>query len=368
VSRRLGGFSLIELTVVLLIVVILLTLGAGAIGLASSNAAISQTRKKQELIKEALSAYVGKYKRVPCPDTDLPPNGLGEENRANPNDPATDCTADVGVVPYVDLGLPKDYALDGWDNFFTYRVTKDGSAALDWTKSNPFYPGKPGKLDVSIRSSVPPYGATPLTNTDKAVVVVVSHGKNGLGARTLLGTFNQAPAGGSDEEKNADPAAPQYIQRELTDVAVPTFGAYDDMVVFLKAADLVAPLIKDGTMRSAEGETNYKIGLVADDVISRFISDPTNNVPAPSTGDTPPGGVVTDGWGSPLRYYQCTLVPITQTTPTPSTAIAFRVLSDGANRALLTGACALPALGDDVTYDVSVGTLRTIGGKVGKYP
>ncbi len=155
-ARTSRGFTLIELAVVLLIVVVLATLGAAVVNLTVESSALTQTRRKQEAVKDALAAYVGKYKRLPCPD--LIGNagniaGTGDDNRTPSSDPSNPCSADVGVLPYIDLGIPREFALDGWENFFSYRVTIDAAdASSDWTRSTVFAPGKPGKLDVSLRS------------------------------------------------------------------------------------------------------------------------------------------------------------------------------------------------------------------------
>ena len=177
-SLRTGsrGFSLIELAIALVIVMTLLTLGITAFSVQMENTAVSVTKKKQDIIKDALSAYLGKYKRLPCPDVlDAVPNvvGRGDDNRTTPEDVTTPCSKDFGVIPYVDLGLPRDVALDGWENYFTYRVTTDANASLDWTRSPPFAVGKPGKLVVSERNPATSAALVRLTDptTENAVVV-----------------------------------------------------------------------------------------------------------------------------------------------------------------------------------------------------
>ena len=347
-TTRSRGFSLIELAVALVIVMTLLTLGITAITVQMENTALSVTRKKQDTIKDALSAYLGKYKRLPCPDIlDAVGNivGRGDDNRATAEDVATQCSKDFGVVPYIDLGLPRDIALDGWENYFTYRVTTDATTALDWTRSGSFAVAKPGKLVVSERSPATSAVLVPLTNpvTENAVVVLVSHGKNGLGAWTVQGTRNVLPdaVANSDERENADDATNLlFIRREITGIAVPTYGPYDDIVAFMKASDLVAPFAKDGTLKTPEAETVQAMTTAINAIIGAS-SATGGALPDPALYTMP-----VDGWGRPLVYTRVTS-PILLSTVA---ADAFKVTSYGPDGAL--GGT------DDVTSTITVDVLR----------
>jgi type II secretory pathway pseudopilin PulG len=361
-SRRARGFTLIELAVVLLIVIVLLTLGAGVVNLASENSALSQTRRKQEAAKDALIAYLGKNKRLPCPDLPGSPGniaGTGDDNRAIPNDPTSACTADVGVLPYIELGIPREFALDGWENFYTYRVTIDaGDVTLDWTRSASFAPGKPGKLDVSARVPATNPIPTPLTPApEHAVAVLISHGKNGLGAWTALGTRNLLPDVGTDERANAD-ATGIFVQRDIADVNA-GYGAFDDIVTFVRATDLIAPLVKDGTVRSAEGETNYQIGVASDEATARYISSSDSTLPPSLTSRK-------DGWGKGLAYFACAAT-ITSTTPADNQP-AYRIVSGGPNLVIAAGTSCTSVDPSYVVFDMPAGTLRTLYLKAGKTP
>jgi type II secretory pathway pseudopilin PulG len=353
-SLRLGcrGFSLIELAISMVILMTMLTMGITAFSVQRENAAVSITKKRQDLIQDALSAYLGKYRRLPCPDVldaSLNVVGRGDDNRATPDDVTTQCSKDFGVVPYIDLGLTHESVLDGWENYITYRVTTDVLPTLDWTRSTNFAAGKPGKLIVSLRS--PATSPTPLTltGTENAVVVLVSHGKNGLGAWTIQGTLNIAAATNTDEAENSDADTNfVFIRREQTDLNIATYGAYDDLVSYAKASDLIAPLIKDGSLRSPEGETTR----VMDDIVNRIIGNSmiTHALPDPSTYPMP-----NDGWGMPLIYARILAVPLVAGTPTGT---AFTVRSYGPNRVL-------DASGDDVITTRDADDLKTLYAKAG---
>lgn len=129
-----GGFTLIELSVVVVIIAMVLTMGLTALNAQLISASYMETKKRQGLIKEALIAYLGANKRLPCPDVPNNTDGTtdasqvtGREDRNGGvagacTDPDGDGVA-FGVVPYQSLGLGRDAALDGWGNFMSYRIS-----------------------------------------------------------------------------------------------------------------------------------------------------------------------------------------------------------------------------------------------------
>lgn len=122
-----SGFTLIELAVVVAIVGLLL--GGLLLPLATqvNLRRVDETEKQLSLIREALYGFAisSTPARLPCPDTDAPPDG--RENV----DGAGDCVASEGNLPWVDLGVSSQ---DAWGQTFLYRVTgsfadtTDGSA------------------------------------------------------------------------------------------------------------------------------------------------------------------------------------------------------------------------------------------------
>jgi prepilin-type N-terminal cleavage/methylation domain-containing protein len=340
------GFSLIELSIVLFIAAILLTAGLRALNSQVENSNYNATRKQQELIKDALITYLGRNSRLPCPDTAAFPDGT--EKRMPLGTPTISvCVNFFGVVPYATLGLSKDAALDGWENHISYRVSPEWTTAgapQTSVAANAFSVDDTGILTVNDR--VPAVNAIPTPLTIAAVVVLISSGKNGLGAITSRGSQNVAPAPGTDEFVNVSGLGAlgvlgaTYYKREYTDTAVPIYGDFDDVVRVIQAGELIAPLVRDGSLKttpSALQSVNQTISAMNDAIIGAAIAlhgaPPSGNYflpPASGVGSIAPPN---DPWGKPLRYAPTSTLVVGQTGVAQfgGPAIAYTISSDGPN-------------------------------------
>jgi prepilin-type N-terminal cleavage/methylation domain-containing protein len=390
---RARGFSLVELSIVVLVIGIVLTMGIGAWTANLENQAHSATAQRHAAIKEALTGYLRRNSRLPCPDTNFAaPDGV--ENRATPGDATTACSAAFGMLPYVTLGLARDAARDGWGHFFSYHVSNanitaassgNWSANTDWTRTAWFRPGNAGLITVNDRS-----GATVTPIATGVVTIVVSHGRNGLGAYTVGGTRNTLPSAGTDEEANTN-GGTTYFRRELTTDDAATGGPFDDHLLFLSANDLLEPLFRDGTLRAPAATANdalqrtklavighsmgflssyggstctnssasVKCRMLVSADISNGVADAGNNdgfVPYVDLGI--PLAEALDPWGLRYRYKPNSAVinnasfyGIGSGAPSAST-VAMQIYSQGPNRT------DDGALGDDIAITVAVGEVR----------
>ncbi|HEU4925224.1 MAG TPA: type II secretion system protein [Burkholderiales bacterium] len=391
---RARGFSLVELSIVVLVIGIVLTMGIGAWTANLENQAYAATAQRQAAIKEALTGYLRRNNRLPCPDSDFTaPDGI--ENRATAGDPTTACSAAFGVIPYMTLGLARDAARDGWGNLFSYHISNTNitvgangnwSANTDWTRSAWFRTGNTGLITVNDRN-----GATVTPIATGVVAVVVSHGRNGLGAYTVGGTRNTLPTTGTDEESNTN-AGSTYYRREVTTDDAATGGPFDDQVLILTARDLLEPLFREGSLRSPAALANDTLQKMKLAVIGHAMgflsiygeSDCTSTAPPKTkcrmvvSADTADGGAevgnndglvpfinigiplaeALDPWG--MRYrYKPNLAVITNASgygissilPAANT-IAIHIYSQGPNRTDDGG------LGDDIAISVSVSEVR----------
>ena len=259
-----GGFSLIELAVVLVIIGTLLTLGIAAFNAQTTSSAYTKTKLKLDTLREALTSHLATRGHLPCPDADLAaPDGRGNDDRKNDVGAGTElrdkpCSVAVGLIPYVELELPRDAALDGWENFFTYQVAVDKQGAVDkqecdhanpasfdsnkdWTRLHCFFSGNDGNISVTTKDTA---GAT-VSTVSNAAVVIVSHGSNGFGAQAVKGTLNSLPSEDSDEYANTyQSATDTFVVRPLTDDTDPGNPAsgdpFDDVVFVLLPSQLLS--------------------------------------------------------------------------------------------------------------------------------
>ena len=301
-SNREAGFTLVELAVVVIIIGFLATMGISALNVQQANAAVSATKKNQDTIKDALTGYLGRKKRLPCPAVDT----LGGLDATTRNGlPPLNCKTYFGLVPYLELGLPRSVALDGWEHFISYAVSPTWATTYNSaispapggnttnTTVNAFNVGNVGTITVNTRipaslnpptviaNGASPYGQSP----PGAVIALISNGLNGAGAYTAKGTQQTAPSG-SDETANAIAQTPlplaglslsTLFQREFTDQNA-GYGTFDDVVLWLSPNDLLTPLIKDGSMKSPEAQWAEQYIIIKNWAVDQVLSNCT--VPA----------------------------------------------------------------------------------------
>ncbi|HIJ84420.1 MAG TPA: type II secretion system protein [Magnetococcales bacterium] len=177
-----GGFSLIEMAILL---VVAGTVMLGAISAIRSQASKTRVEKTQQALREiddALLGFVTATGHLPCPDWFIGVAADGRENR----DSATGVCVNsldnnqLGLLPWQSLGIKP---MDQWGHFYSYRVSSAFTVNGGYTfNSNGDMTIFTENGDVLV-SDVP--------------VVVVSSGPKGLGAyvmsleaRTKIGFTN----------------------------------------------------------------------------------------------------------------------------------------------------------------------------------
>lgn len=295
-----GGFTLIELAIVMVIVSIMLTLGLGALNSRLLSVAHAETKKRQALVTDALTAYLGVNKRLPCPDI---PNNMhgaadtsqvtGAEDRAGGVVTGA-CIGNIGVVPYATLGLSRELAMDGWGNFMSYSIPAGSGACpgtgVDWSLSACF-----GVAKTSPYSLFEGTVAAPALAASNVLAVVVSHGANGFGAWARQGSRNVLPSG-CEEAHNAIATvagctltANAFYVGERSDV--------DDVVAPLTRDQAINALVKQGTLKSSEGQVAEDLARLRNDVLYDKALDCSLTVV--STSDLDP-------WGNPYGIVEGT--------------------------------------------------------------
>ncbi|MFP5409183.1 MAG: type II secretion system protein [Gammaproteobacteria bacterium] len=285
--KRIRGFSLIELAIVLVIVTLLI--GGLAVPLTAQIQArrIAETKKTLEEAREAIIGYAMSHSisnkctctynsdgvlaltslppsscnphaspdtwcpktgtpgqsstetyirhYLPCPDTDA----NGSETRTG-----NVCSGASGLLPWVDLGTASQ---DAWGNRLHYSV--ENREYADKSKGLPGPPNNPSERD-------PPYSGLSLKRicsdstcttlvADNLPAVVLSYGPNGRGARNKnIEASNPTPAPpsntGADELENIN-GGPNFVSRD-------PFKANDENEDGNDFDDLVV-WISDGVLR-----------------------------------------------------------------------------------------------------------------------
>jgi prepilin-type N-terminal cleavage/methylation domain-containing protein len=230
-SRFSSGFTLVELSIVLLIIAVIagsaLQSGQSRMGFANQY----QTEEKLDRIEKALAAFVAINGRLPCPaDGTLAANSatLGAENCTAStfvDIAATTLDMYVGGIPFTALGLPRDFAYDGWDRKFTYAVESPFINAVNFADGTNFPNGT-----LTVRTG----NAIGQNRVAGAIYIVASHGPNGHGAWNKTAGASRINTGSTDTDEghNADNPA---VNARLTDKTfVQSFrtSAFDDVLRF----------------------------------------------------------------------------------------------------------------------------------------
>jgi type II secretory pathway pseudopilin PulG len=220
-----SGFTLIELAVGLFILTLILGALLGPLGVQVEQRKSSETQRTLDQISEALFGAAVTNGYLPCPDRTA--GGAGTVNDTA-NDGVEDfsaggtCAVAEGNLPWATLGVG---AADAWGHRFRYRVTltfAQRAPAATFTLANA------GTLTVTC----PAPGCAVATNyTTNAAAVVLSHGPNGWGSRTIDGNTLLAAPTSADELANTDIDS-IFVSRTAT-ASGSTAGEFDDLVLWV---------------------------------------------------------------------------------------------------------------------------------------
>ena len=220
--QRMRGFTLIEISIVLVVIGLLLSGGLLAIAPVLERTKITESNNRLDLIEDALVLYAIQHNCLPCPaDGDLV-TGSGNDGRseddaggfyvidcADENGGAS-CRADGqdNVIPWTTLGLTEADALDGWGNRFFYAVSPTLAVVNGLDRTPPStYP--PGTLTVGTTGDTDPFDNI----TTAAAYVVFSFGPDRSDARQGQSGATQADKYGSaTQNDNSDAANSDYVQ------------------------------------------------------------------------------------------------------------------------------------------------------------
>jgi hypothetical protein len=212
-----------------------------------------ETKYKLQVLQQTLLDYRLAFNRIPCPaDLTLATTdqnfGAEAANRGDctGGSPAANFAGgnDVeGMVPTKTLGLPDDFAFDGWGHRIDYAVD------VDFTADDAF--STIAASDATARMTVKDSSA----GTDKttaAAYVLISFGPDGHGAfpRGASATPISSGSTNTDEQNNCDCDNSAgvtgldgvFVQKEPTRNPSDLSDVFDDMVLYATRSDLRSEL------------------------------------------------------------------------------------------------------------------------------
>jgi prepilin-type N-terminal cleavage/methylation domain-containing protein len=201
-SNQVRGFSLIEVSLVLLLVGLLLSSLLVPLNAQLHIRKITTTDRQLSQIKQAIIAYSIVEQTLPCPDT----NGDGLENISS-----TQCTNRDGSLPWRSLGLQAGQ-FDAWGRSFHYAIADGDYRNKDRNQTQKILTLANLNKATGVRIDIHNGGSI----IDLALVVIYSVGSSG-----------QAHA----ENANSDTT---YLYADYID------GLYDDQLIWLSRYELVA--------------------------------------------------------------------------------------------------------------------------------
>ncbi|QKI88547.1 type II secretion system protein [Thiomicrorhabdus xiamenensis] len=120
-TKRNQGFSLVELSVALLILSLLTVFVAKVFKFDADATAPRKEARNQRALQESIDAYLRVNLYLPCPDID----GDGREDRQMLSGVSV-CRAREGLLPFLDFNSP---GTDAWGHSYYYRVHQRAQSA-----------------------------------------------------------------------------------------------------------------------------------------------------------------------------------------------------------------------------------------------
>jgi prepilin-type N-terminal cleavage/methylation domain-containing protein len=243
-SYRKSGFSLVEMSVVLVIISTILGSVIVLTNKAQDRSKYEITIAKIKAIDERLQQYAIKGGIIPCParrNSALNSATFGI---------ATDCTTNltapadngigtdtgqvrIGVVPTRTLGLPDDYMFDAWGMRISYAVNKNlATTVAAFTAYT-----KPATGGIAIVDSAgnSVFDTNAALNKLFPAYVVISHGMDKKGAIAQAGTSTNSCGGSSDDVLNCGNTG--VFRDSSVKIINPAANAYFDDVIMWRIYD-----------------------------------------------------------------------------------------------------------------------------------
>jgi prepilin-type N-terminal cleavage/methylation domain-containing protein len=231
------AFSLLELSIVILIISILISGSMIASVTAMNNAKYKVTREKIAEIYKAMGNYLINTKALPCPasltsikssNTNYGVAGIGGDCSLSGVYANSTNTIVYGMIPTQTLGLNADMAEDGFGSKFTYIVVKALTSANDVSG----FGAASVVGNLTVKESL--NNTLQINNTSDAIFVIISHGANKFGAFNNDSATQNTLSTDLDEQKNYGSIAASTVTLGANFVYAAINNDLFDDIVFYK--------------------------------------------------------------------------------------------------------------------------------------
>lgn len=269
------GFTLVELSVVLLIAALMVGFGLKALQGANPKNCYPETRTALQDIHGALENFARSKGRYPLPARIDYGSSNGEFGREASSGLASSGGVVFGSLPVNALGLGGDKAADCWNNKFTYAVTTALTTAPGYSSNGGAITLNTGTLSAS----------SPLTTT--AAFVVISHGQDGEGATPLTSAASVTArscnvSGSKIDRENCDIAG--GANTRFFDAAfnngdgVSNF--YDDVIIYAEKSALLVDCEVGSVVKWSSNQCGFQSETVmanGETLLNQWATSPPTN-------------------------------------------------------------------------------------------
>nr|CRH07470.1 conserved protein of unknown function [Candidatus Magnetococcus massalia] len=137
-----AGFTLIELSMVLVIVGLIISAGISLLPGTMDTVRLRETRGILKEMRQAVEGYAAVHKRLPCPDSDTTPDGLENTQQGR-------CAKATGFFPHRTLGVSN--GVDAWGFRVVYGLYQNSQLSLGQSQT----PNLCSNMEKALAAGIP---------------------------------------------------------------------------------------------------------------------------------------------------------------------------------------------------------------------
>lgn len=229
-----SGYTIVELSLTITILAIIASSGLAILSNQNAKTKREETAEKIKVIEKAIKSYVEINGHLPCPASP----GANETSpqfgySSAYSDTSNECLATgnaTGMVPVRSLNLNDNFAYDGWERKFSYRIAKGMGSSFDFNDDSFIGDISVTDLNGFEKTSI----GKPAPNNYGAVYIIISHGPRGYGSwgKNSASPPNLPPESSREYENVNHTENKIYVQNS------PTY-LFDNIVSFKQKRDIV---------------------------------------------------------------------------------------------------------------------------------